>query len=163
MPKYYDMGTTGSATTDGTTQTEAVHLAMLTTASGNVVRITQVLAQARHTTAGGAAIRIKHTGGLFSGGGAITPTPRQASTGAQAAAVSCFSTGSALTAGTAPVIRQQFGFAQTGGTGGWTAVEPDDAIQLLPKTTSTFGNAEFHSIAIGTAVPFGLSVEFSES
>lgn len=164
MPKYYDFTTLSAAVTNGTTQTESQHFRMETSASGNVVRITQVLAKARHNTAGGAAIRIKTaTSSISTGGTAITPVGRAQSTGAQGPTVTVASTGSALTAsGTGTVTRQTIGFAQTGGTGGWTATEPDDCIQLLPKSNSTYGNAELHSIAIGTTVPIDVTVEFSE-
>jgi hypothetical protein len=54
------------------------------------------------------------------------------------------------------------GFAQTGGQGGWVALEPDHAITLLGGTAGTNTNLEIGSLAVGTSQLVDITNEFNE-
>ena len=158
MPFYFD--THRSFTTNGTTQTRSAHLRALTVANQRVCRISQVIGSLRHNSAGGAIIRVETgSGSAASGGTSYTPGKRTAAS--PAASTTWLTDASAITSNTTLTVREHFGMAQTGGTGGWTAIEPDDAIQLEPNG-GTNGNAEVSSLAVGTSLTGDVTVEFSE-
>jgi len=159
MPFYYD--TFRSITTSATANTEVTHFRVATVANQETARITGLYVPARFATAGGGQMRIRtNTGAAASGGTAQTPAPRNMRN--PAAQTTFFNDASAITPGGTLTTRLSIGFAQTGGMGGWQAVEPAAAIQLLPGATNPVG-AEIASIATGTGVPVDMTIEHTES
>lgn len=110
-------------------------------------------------TAGGGKLRLKTAATIGSSGSAQTPAKRNANS--PAAGLTVFNDGSTLTAGTTLTQRLAVGVAQTGGHGGWCALEPAAGLTLLPNG-GTNGNAELYSIFNGSAVPVDITVEFAE-
>src|SRR5215469_299764 len=158
---YYDVNrVTATGSTGGT---EVTHIAAKTAANQETVSITAMYACGRGGTAGGGAIRVKHnTGTVYSGGGAALPQARNLRLGAVLAAASTWVNDSvAITAGTVLVQRLVFGFAQTGGSGGWQATEASNRIQMMPNGVNPV-DIEITSIAAGTTLPLELTAEFGE-
>ena len=159
MPYYYDINRALSSNV--TPGTESTHLWAKTAANQETLGISQVIAAARFGTAGGAQVRVKHnTGTTASGGTSQTPSPRNLR-GDPAAQSIWANDASAITNGTILVPRLTFGFAQTGGTGGWVAIEPKDKIQMMPAATNPV-DVEITSLATTASVTFDLTAEFSE-
>jgi len=159
VPFYYDLNRiTATAASGGT---EASHLAGKTIANQETVGISGLYVSGRGGTAGGATVRLKHNAGVvFAGGTAQTPSPRNLR-GAPAAQSSWVNDATAITAGTVLVQRLSIGFAQTGGMGGWVALEPAAGLQMQPNATNPV-DYEFVSDATSASVTFDLTVEFSE-
>jgi hypothetical protein len=157
MP-FYDVNR--STSTNGTTLTTSTHLWAKTVASQETVNLMGVFATARSSSAGGATLNIlQNTGTTASGGTANTPGIKNLRLPA-AQSVWADDT-SAITAGTTLKTRVSIGFAQTGGMGGYVPIVPGDAIQMMPGTTNPV-DVEFTSIAVGTSIPFTLTVDFQE-
>jgi hypothetical protein len=158
MPAYYDVtfaATTNSAVNTQSTQT---HIRLLTGTGLNAF-IKGGYAAARSGTAGGGQLRcITAATAMSSQGTGATPTKRNPNTAA--------ATSSAATAttcqGATTIVRWSVGFAQTGGMGGWVAIEPDASVQLNAAGGAN-GNAEFSTLANGASIPVDLTVEFSEA
>lgn len=158
MPYYYSLSR--PITTNGTTQTRSPHLRILSVANQRLARLVQLLVKFRHATAGGGLLQIERgSGTAASGGTSVTPDKRSPDN--PAASTTAFHDGTAITSNTTLAVQQTAGGAQTGGTGGWTATEPDDAVQLSPNGGNN-GNAEISSIAVGTSVPGTYTLEFNE-
>ncbi len=68
----------------------------------------------------------------------------------------------AITAGTTPQVQSTVGIAQTGGQGGWVALERDMALQLKAAGGAN-GNCEVGSKALGTSVPVNVTVDWFET
>lgn len=111
---------------------------------------------ARFGTAGGAQLRVKTFATASTVGSAKTPAERHPN--GPAASLTAFT---GPTAGATPVVRLTVGLAQTGGTGGWVALEPSAAITLLANGGAN-GNADVFSIAASASVPLDFTVEHSE-
>ncbi len=159
MPYYYDF--TRALTTNGSANTESSHFRMATVANQESCGISGMYAAGRLATAGGAQIRLKdNTGTAASGGTAQTPVPRNRR-GSVAAQTTVFNDATAITAGSALTTRMSVGFAQTGGMGGWVALEPAAKIQMMPNATNPV-DCEITSLASAASVTMDASVEFSE-
>ena len=159
MPFYYDVSR--SETSNGSAGSTTTHFWAQTVANQETCAIKGVFPNSRFATAGGAQYRIlTNTGTVASGGTAFTPTKRnlRANPSAQ---TTWFSDASTITAGGTLVQRMSIGFAQTGGQGGWVALEPADALQLMPNATNPV-DIEFLSIASSASVTFDVTHEFSE-
>jgi hypothetical protein len=91
-----------------------------------------------------------------SSGSSFTPSKRNPNS---AAATTSAMTGT--TCSQANTERTAIGFAQTGGMGGWVAIEPDAAIYLQGGGGAN-GNAEFTTIANASSVTFDFTIEFAE-
>jgi hypothetical protein len=159
MPYYYDLNR--PLTSNATPGTENTHFWGKTAANQETVGISQIIAAGRFGTAGGAQIRLKqNTGTTASGGTVQTALPRNMR-GDPAAQSIWANDATAITNGTTLLPRLTFGFAQTGGTGGWVAIEPKDKIQMMPAATNPV-DVELTSLATTASVTFDLTVEFSE-
>jgi hypothetical protein len=159
MPFYYDV--TRQATSNGSAGTASTHLWGHTIANQETVGIGLILVAGRFGTAGGAQLRLNtNTGTTASGGTANTPGQKNIRGAVAAQSVWADDT-SAITAGTTLKQRLSIGWAQTGGTGGYQALEPTDKIQLMPNALSPV-DVEFTSVASSASVTFDLTVEFGE-
>ena len=159
MPYYYDLNR--ALTSNASAGTESTHFWGKTAANQETLAIAQMLAAVRFGTAGGMQVRVKHnTGTTASGGTAQTPAPRNLR-GDPAALSTWSNDASAITNGTALVPRLTFGAAQTGGTGGWVALEAKDKIQMMPGAVNPV-DVEVTSLASAASVTFDLTIEFSE-
>jgi hypothetical protein len=158
MPFYYDVSR--AETTNGTAGTVSTHFYAKTVANQETCAIKGIFPNSRFATAGGAQYRVAHnTGTAVSGGTSFTPNPKNLR--GPAAQTTWFSDASAITPGGTLVQRLSIGFAQTGGQGGWVALEPADAIQLMPNATNP-ADVEFTSVASAASVTFDVTHEFSE-
>ena len=157
MPFYYD--TVYVTATNGTTATEQTEIWGKTGAVYDAA-IKAIYAAARFNTAGGATVRAKSNTGTTASGGSAQAASARNSRG-PAATVTWLNKGTAITNGTTLVQRAAVGFAQTGGQGGWVAVEAADALYMGGNALTPV-DAEFTSIANGSSVPFEAQIEFSE-
>jgi hypothetical protein len=120
-----------------------------------------VFASARSSSAGGATLNIlTNSGTTASGGTGITLNPKNARS-APAASSTWAGDASAITAGATLVTHTSIGFAQTGGMGGYVPIVPGAAIQMMPNATNPV-DLELTSIAVGTSIPFTLSIDVCE-
>jgi hypothetical protein len=119
-------------------------------------KIVGIYGAARFGTAGGAQLRVKTWSTASTVGSSKTPGKRHPSF--PAASLTAFT---GPTSGTTPTVRLTVGLAQTGGTGGWVALEPAAALTLLPNGGAN-GNADVFSIAASASVPVDFTVEHSE-
>jgi hypothetical protein len=161
MPFFYDLQRT--TTTNGSANTETIHMAGKTVANQETVGIYGIIACARSLTAGGAQLRTKSntTGGtVFSGGTAQTPTPKNVR-GSVAAQSSWVNDATAITAGTTLIVRSTVGFAQTGGTGGLQPIMQQAAYQMMPNTTNPV-DMEWSSIAATASIAVDITLEIGE-
>ena len=158
MP-FYDV--TRSTSTNGTTLTSTTHLWGTTVANQETVSLMGAFASARASSAGGATLNIQtNTGTVASGGTSTTPTPKN-SRAAVAAQSTWKNDATTITAGTTLLVREAIGFAQTGGMGGYVPIVPGAAIQMMANATNPV-DIEFTTLAVGTSIPFTLSVDFCE-
>lgn len=159
MPFYYDLSR--SETSNGSANTTSTHFWGKTAANQESVAIKGVYVASRFTTAGGAQLRIMtNTGTTASGGSSQTPQPKNLR-GNPAAQSVWANDGTAITPGTTLTQRLSIGFAQTGGSGGWNALEAPDAFQLMPNATNPV-DVEFVSDASAASVTFDMTIDFSE-
>lgn len=154
MPFYYDVNQ--AVTSNGTAGVETDHLRTLTVANQGICRVMSLYGAARFGTAGGAQLRLKTFATASTVGSGVTPGKRNPNS--PAASTTFFS---GPTAGATPTVHMTVGVAQTGGTGGWMALEPDHALQLLPNGGAN-GNADIYSIANAASVTLDFTVEFAE-
>jgi hypothetical protein len=162
---YY--GFSRSATTNGTGNTCSAHVRLLTVANQQVCSVVQLMASVRNsTTAGSGFLQIrKYTVGPTSvGGTALAATPQNPTSAA--AATTPFSDATAFTsfpnsADTALTRIGSIGFAQTGGQGGWVALERDNAWALLPNAGAN-GNLELASFSATASQALEVSGQFLE-
>lgn len=147
-------------TSNGTANTLATHLRALTIANQMTTRIMGVYANARFNTAGGAMFAGIRGGAAGSGG--TSNTPAKVNNNERAADSTWFDDQSAITPGTTPIQQITIGFAQTGGQGGWVALEVDNAIALLANGGAN-GNFEFGSFANTASVTFDANIQFQEN
>lgn len=157
MPAYFDVAASltsgssaGSATSGG--------IRLLTgTAVAAVVK--GIYAGSRSTTAGGGQHRvITAATALSSMGTGITPSKRNPNTPYAAATTSA---ASGATHANSATLRLSVGSAQTGGMGGWVAIEPDAAIRLLAGGGAN-GNLETVAFYSSASVAYDITVEFDE-
>lgn len=160
MPMYYDLSSSFTGSGAGVTSTQD-HYRIVTNATVPA-QIKGLYAAARMSTAGGGFAILWHgTATTSAGGTTITARPRNA---AFASAVSCTLTtlGCASAQATANK-RVTVGFAQTGGMGGWVAIEPDAAV-ICSAGAGGVANAyaQVASFCNLASVSMDLTVEFSE-
>jgi hypothetical protein len=154
VPFFFD--TNVSVTSNGSANTETDHLRFLTAANQETAKLVGLYGASRFGTAGGAQLRVKTFGTASTVGSAATPAKRHPSS--PAASLTAFT---GPTAGATPTVRLTVGLAQTGGTGGWVALEPMAAISLLANAGAN-GNADVFSICNAASVPLDFTVEHSE-
>lgn len=165
MPYYYSVvrtpGTPGTLlTTNGTPNTLSTHFRFLTVANQQMARIMGMFFNARFNTAGGALGMLIRGGAAGSGGTANTPVSKKGTLN-RAADTTAFDDTSVITAGTTPILQQTVGFAQTGGQGGWVALELDDSYQMAPGGGAQ-GNLEVGSKAATASVSFDATINMQE-
>lgn len=165
MPFYYDIkktpGTPGTAcTTNGSANTLSTHFRLLTVANQMTTRIMGVYGAARFGTAGGAVMYGVRAGTAGTGGTANTPAKRNPN--ARAADTTAFDDATAITPGATPIQQLSVGIAQTGGQGGWVALEVDHAPTLLANGGAN-GNFEFATKANAASVTFDPLIEIQEN
>lgn len=165
MPYYYSCvktpGTPGALfTANGSPNTKSTHLRLLTVANQLTAKIMGLYANARFSTAGGGMLELIRGGAAGTGGTANTPN-KQDPYGERAADTTAFDDGTAITAGTTPLVQQTVGIAQTGGQGGWVALEDDDAPKLAPAGGAN-GNMEVASFCSTASVTFDATLKFKE-
>jgi hypothetical protein len=165
VPYYYSVTKTPTTpgslfTSNGTANTKSTHLRFLTVANQQVAKIMGLFGSARFSTAGGAMMALVRGGAAGSGGTSNTPSKADYFQ-EPAANLTAFDDASAITPGTGPIQQQTIGFAQTGGQGGWVALEDPDAISLAPNGGAN-GNLEMASFASTASVTFDATVRFKE-
>lgn len=154
-------GTPGTLfTANGTPNTKSTHLRAATIANQMMARIMGLFVNARFGTAGGGLLALIRGGAAGSGGTANTPNKKNPN--ARAADTTWFDDATAITAGTTPLEQLTVGFAQTGGQGGWVALEVDDAPVMLPNGGAN-GNLEVASFTPTASVTFDATVDFQEN
>ena len=155
MPYYYAVNVQG-ATSNGSANTETDMLRTLTVANQAPAQVKGLYGAMRSGTAGGAQLRARRFATASTVGAAATPDPRRP--GQPAASLTAFTL---PTAGATPTQVLSIGLAQTGGMGGWVALEPDHAIWLNPNGGAN-GNLDILSIANAASIGFDYTVEHSE-
>jgi hypothetical protein len=158
MPFYYTV--VRETTTNGTTQTLSTHLRGVTIANQETVSIVGLYGAGRHGTAGGGYVFLVRPGAAGSGGTAQTPSESNPNTPAAQSTWTDDTT--AITPGATPVTVVIAGIAQTGGQGGWVALEKDMGKKMLPGAVATTSHMEVGSKAVGTSVPIVVSLDFCE-
>lgn len=165
MPFYYSVsktpGTPGTAcTTNGSANTLSTHFRFATVANQQIARIMGMFAASRFGTAGGAAMYLVRPGTIGSGGTANTPASKKG-TLYRAADTTGFDDTSAITPGATPIQQQAVGFAQTGGMGGWVALEIDDGYAMGPNAGAN-GQLEIATKANTASVTFDPTINLQE-
>jgi len=158
MPFFYDLDR--QTTTNAAANTETTHMRGVTVANQETVGLYGCYAAARLTVAGGAQLNIKHCTSVPATSG-VAQTPQAKNLRSVAAQSTWFNDISVITAGTTLTYRVSFGFAQTGGTGGYQPISPQAAIQMQPNAVNPL-DMEFTSNAASTAVPFALTIDMGE-
>ena len=153
MPFYYDVSR--ETTTNGTTQTLSTHFRSVPGAVP--AGIVGVYGNARHGTAGGGVLYAIRPGTTGSGGTASTENKKHPSN--PTAVLAWLDDASAITPGATPQVQVTVGIAQTGGQGGWVALERDMALQTLVSGVGF----EVGSKAVGTSVPINVSLDWYET
>jgi hypothetical protein len=158
MPFYYDVNR--NTTTNGVANTLSTHLRFLTIANQKMARIMGLYGAARFGTAGGAVLRLIRGGAAGSGG--TSQTPGEANPDTPAAETTAFNDATAITPGTTPVTQLTVGVAQTGGHGGWVALETDMGKAMKPNGGAS-GNMEVGSLANAASVAVEITADFQEN
>ncbi len=158
MPFYYAVNK--NVTTNGVAGTLSTHFRFLTVANQKMARIMGLSGAARFGTAGGAILRLIRPGAAGSGGTAHTPS--EANPDTPAADTTVFDDTSAITAGTSPVTVGSVGVAQTGGQGGWVALETDMGKAMKPNGGAN-GNLEIASVANAASVSVDITGDMQEN
>lgn len=161
MPYYYTC--TRSATTNGTGNTCSTHFRFLTAANAQNATFVQILASIRNSiTAGSGFLSVakKSAAATLGGGGAYTPL--KANNNSPAAALTAADDSSAFTTEFAATTRLfAIGYAQTGGQGGWVALERDNGLTLLANAGAN-GNALLDSFTATASQALEVSAQFIE-
>ena len=165
MPYFYNTtktpGTPGSFFTgNGTPNTKSTHLRFATVANQLTAKLMGLYGNARFSTAGGGMLALVRGGAAGSGGTSNTPSKTD-TYGERAADLTAFDDGSAITAGTSPLQQKTVGIAQTGGQGGWVALDDADALLLAPNGGAN-GNMEMASFFSTASVTFDATIVHKE-
>jgi hypothetical protein len=165
MPFYYDVkktpGTPGTAvTSNGSGNTLSTHFRAATVANQKSSRIMGLYGSARFGTAGGGSLYVVRPGAAGSGGTANTPAKRNPDN--PAADTTWFDDATTITPGTSPIQQLSVGVAQTGGQGGWVALEVDHGLLMKPNAGAN-GTLEVASKFNAAAVTFDALIEFQEN
>lgn len=157
MPAYYDASLASTTSGTGGSQATACALKLLSGTSVSAA-LKGCYAAARGGTAGGGILRaIAAATAQSSSGSTFTLAKRNPNS-----AAATTSAMSATTCSQTATERFAVGFAQTGGMGGWVAIEPDAAVILLAGGGAN-GNMEFSPIANAASVTYDVTVELSEA
>lgn len=158
MPFFYDL--VRAFTSSTLAATETTNLWGKTIANQQMVSVSSIFGACRYITTGGGIARAKwNTGVTASGGTAQTPSPRHP---LMRAADSVWANdATAITPGTILTTKVGVGLAQTGGMGGWVAMEPDAQIRMMPNATNPV-DIEFSSLFVSTSVLGDLTIEMKE-
>jgi hypothetical protein len=164
MPFFYDLN--HNSTTNATANTASQVIWAKTIANQETLGLYGLFAGAKSGTAGGGLLRLavstSSTGGMASGGTAVTPFDKNfRSPAAQSVWANDVS---AITGSTGPTSRLSVGFAQTGGMGGYVPLVPTAAIQMIANSTVTFNPTdwEFTSIAFSSTVNYDYTIDIGE-
>ncbi len=159
MPFIYAVsnGTT-AYTTNGSANTESVHLAMRQATKGFWIQAFTAYGRAAGATSlSGIGFTSKRWTTAGSGGTTITPAPRARE--APAATTVCADSQTALTAGTVSgAIQLSFGCGVSS-QGGWVARDPDSMIHVEAGSADEI---DTYSISGSTSLSFHLSAEIME-
>lgn len=166
MPYYYTITRTPVTpgtpiTTNAGANTLSTHFRMATVANQQIARIMSIYGAARFGTAGGASLLLIRPGTIGSGGTANVPSSKKG-TLYRAADLTAFDDASAITPGATPILQQAVGVAQTGGMGGWVALEVDDAYAMAPNAGAN-GQMELGSKANSAAVLIDVTMGLQEA
>lgn len=158
MPHYYSV--TRSATTNGTGNTCSSHVYLLTIANQQNAAVAQIMASIRNsTTAGSGYLSVNRASISPTLGGANTPT--ELNPFGTAAQTTAFDDSSAIGTGGTTARQFSIGFAQTGGQGGWVALERDNAV-TLNANGGVAGNVKLDSFTATASQSLEVSLQFLE-
>jgi hypothetical protein len=158
---YYDMAVAATSSSSAGAQSTGAAARILASGTPSV-SIRGCYAAARGGTAGGGILRCITATTAFATCNASTYTPARRNPNYAAAASSYLTAcNCSQLAPAAGAERFAVGFAQTGGMGGWVAIEPDAAVTLLTGGGAN-GNAEFSPIANAASVTYDFTIEFCE-
>ena len=160
MPFYYSVNR--PATTNGTPNTCSNHVYLLSVANQANCFVVGIMANIRNSvTAGSGVLRTARLTGAPASGTALVANKRNPDN--PTAATTPFGDASAISYGAFSVNYQgiDIGFAQTGGQGGWVALERDHAVTLKPNGGAN-GNVVFDSFTATASQALQVSVEFGE-
>ena len=160
MPFYYSINR--PATTNGTPNTCSNHAYLLSVANQANCFVVGIMANVRNSvTAGSGCLRVARLSGAPTGGTALDENKRNPDN--PVAATTTFGDATAISYGALSVNYQgiDIGFAQTGGQGGWVALERDHAVTLKANGGAN-GNVTFDSFTATASQALQLSVEFGE-
>lgn len=156
MAYYYSVDVQGAAT-NGTPNTETDMAQFLTVAEQAPCNIVGIYGAAyNQTSVGGIVLRVRRYATPSTSGSAVTPAKRNTQSPAASTGVV-----TGPTAGATATNLLSVGLAQTGGMGGWQALEPDAAIVLRPNAGAN-GNVDILSIATAATMDFDYTAEFNE-
>jgi hypothetical protein len=155
MPMFYDYNR--SFTTSGSGNTEVIELGI--TPGALIMGIYGLYGACRFLTAGGAQLKLKSNTGSAFGGGSASITWNKKNTSNPTAVTTAKDGGTAITAGGTLVVRHSVGLAQTGGSGGWQAIMPQDAFQGYTTNPVDF---EISTVAATASVTGDFNTDIGE-
>lgn len=159
MPAYYTVNR--SATTNSGANTCTPHVRIVTAANQQNCSIVQIMASVRNsTTAGSGRLGVgRQTTVTTAGGAAFTPVAMNPASAA--AATTAFVDSSAFNSEVGTAYNFSVGFAQTGGQGGWVALERDNGVILAPNGGAN-GNVTLNSFTATASQALEVSAQFIE-
>jgi hypothetical protein len=157
VPMYYSINRETS--TNGSANTRSPHLLALT-GSGVAARIVGVYGSCQSGTAGGASLLLD-VADTSAGSGGTAGTELKRNPSYPSATTVLTTDASAITPGSTLQTHVAVGLAQTGGMGGWVALEPDHALALRSGGGAN-GNCEVASKANGTSITLRATLEWAE-
>ena len=159
MPFYYNFSR--SATTNGTGNTCSAHVRLITVANQQNCVVVQLMAAVRNSTTAGSGFLSVATLAADSTGGMTSITPAKANPLSQAASTTAFTDATSTAKGSAVTRLFSIGFAQTGGQGGWVALERDNGQTLNPNGGAN-GNLSLESFTATASQLLEVSGQFLE-
>jgi hypothetical protein len=133
----------------------------LTVANQQNCAVVQIMASIRNsTTAGSGFLSVATLAATGTAGGAAY-TPNEQNPKGAAAETTVFVDSSAFTSMPAVTRLWAIGFAQTGGQGGWVALERDNALTLNPNGGAA-GNLSLESFTATASQALEVSTQFLE-
>lgn len=153
---YYEL-TSNSTTSSSAGSQSTSCAAKLLSGTGVNAGVRGAYAAARGGTAGGGIMRLITAGTAQSSSGSTATLQKRN----PAFATAVTSAMTATTCSQTATQRVSVGFAQTGGMGGWVAIEPDAQITLSAGGGAS-GNMEITTIANAASVTFDYTAEVAE-
>ena len=159
MPMYYTF--TRSATTNGGGNTCSNHFRLLTVANQQNCVVVQLGAQVRNSTTAGSGFMsvAAYAQGTTAGGTSYTPGKQNPAFAAAATLPATDAT--AFTSYPTVTRLDAIGFAQTGGRGGWVALERDNGWTLNPNGGAN-GNLDLDSFTATASQALEVAGQFLE-